>query len=118
LTDDDKCRVDNTETSIVHDGSSGFLLTSSGATLKFWTLNSTLPALSILFPRTTITAGEITLSPRAIDHARGADDRGVVGGQDGGQDGGQRAVPRRAQTEGFAFAYPAIEESLRHALRR
>lgn len=41
-----------------------------------------------------------------------------VGGQDGGQDGGQRAVPRRAQTEGFAFAYPAIEESLRHALRR
>ena len=32
--------------------------------------------------------------------------------------GGQRVVPRRAQSEGFRFAYPAVESALRHALRR
>jgi hypothetical protein len=35
---------DATEVSVVQDGATGFLLTSSGATLKFWTLNSTIPA--------------------------------------------------------------------------
>ncbi len=37
-------QFDNTEISIVHDGSTGFLLTSSGAVLKLWTLNSTIPS--------------------------------------------------------------------------
>lgn len=32
--------------------------------------------------------------------------------------GGQRAMPRRAQSEGFRFAYPALESALRHVLRR
>ncbi len=36
-------QFDTTETSIVHDGATGFLLTSSGAVLKLWTLNSTIP---------------------------------------------------------------------------
>ena len=31
--------------------------------------------------------------------------------------GGQRVMPRRAQSEGFRFAYPAVESALRHALR-
>ncbi|HSP16996.1 MAG TPA: hypothetical protein VLV78_19775 [Thermoanaerobaculia bacterium] len=34
---------DTTETSIVQDGATGFLLTSSAATLTLWTLNSTIP---------------------------------------------------------------------------
>ncbi|HEY3056627.1 MAG TPA: hypothetical protein VGK31_11920 [Thermoanaerobaculia bacterium] len=34
---------DTTELSIVQDGAPGLLLTSSGATLTFWTLNATLP---------------------------------------------------------------------------
>ncbi|HEX9983456.1 MAG TPA: TIGR01777 family oxidoreductase [Thermoanaerobaculia bacterium] len=32
--------------------------------------------------------------------------------------GGQRAVPRRAQAEGFVFEYPSLERSLRHLFRR
>ncbi|HEV8659775.1 MAG TPA: hypothetical protein VGS96_14280, partial [Thermoanaerobaculia bacterium] len=36
---------DTTETSIVQDGAAGLLLTSSAATVSFWTLNSTLPVL-------------------------------------------------------------------------
>jgi hypothetical protein len=36
---------DTTEASVVQDGATGLLLTSSGATLKFWTLNSTIPTM-------------------------------------------------------------------------
>ena len=32
--------------------------------------------------------------------------------------GGQRVMPRRAQSEGFRFAYPAVESALRHVLQR
>ena len=32
--------------------------------------------------------------------------------------GGQRVLPRRAQAEGFRFAYPALDSALRHLLQR
>jgi len=32
--------------------------------------------------------------------------------------GGQRALPRRAQSEGFRFAHPGLESALRHAAKR
>ena len=45
-------------TEIVHDGGGGFLISSSGTTLKFWTLASLVPSLisSVTFPSPVQTA--------------------------------------------------------------